>query len=66
MSEFQVGDRVKDISGIAGTISDSFPRRDATDGTQDQYVSYKALPVEWDNETRGYREPNHLEYAFDE
>ena len=62
---FVVGDRVCDNNGNIGTVVDSFPRHERDDELKDGYVSWKAIAIQWDNGTQGYREPNVLDYHYD-
>jgi hypothetical protein len=63
---FVVGDRVHNMNGNVGTVVDSFPRHERTDESKDTYLSWQAIPIQWDNGTQGYCEINELDYAYDE
>jgi hypothetical protein len=65
-NEFECGDVVVDIAtGKAGTVVDSFPWRDCTDGyAYPSETPIGWLPIDWDDGTSGYRPASVLEYSY--
>ncbi len=64
---FLVGERVRTIMGVrrSGVVARRFFWRESTDGTySDPPIEY--VPVEWDDGTRGYESPKHIEPEDDE